>query len=82
VKVLKWPPFSPDLNPIEHLWFILKGLVYKVNPDIEKVTGDLEIRESLGKALKDAWELIPEERFKVLWNKYHKRIDAVRKAKG
>ena len=82
MKVLKWPPFSPDLNPIEHLWFILKELVYKVKPDIEKVAGDLEIREALGKALKDAWELIPEEWFKVLWKKYHKRIDAVRKAKG
>ena len=70
VKVLKWPPYSPDLNPIEHLWFLLKEMVYKVNPDIRKLTGDKEIKEALGKALKEAWELIPEKKFKVLWMKY------------
>ena len=57
-------------------------MVYKVNPDIEKLTGDKEIREALGKALKEAWELIPEKRFNVLWRKYHKWIDAVLKVKG
>lgn len=81
-KVLKWPRYSPYLNPIEHLWFILKEMVYKVNPDIEKVTGDQEIREALGKALNEAWKLIPEKRFKALWKRYDKRIDAVCKSKG
>ena len=32
VKVLEWPPQSPDLKPLEHLWAELKKLVRARRP--------------------------------------------------
>jgi len=30
IPTLEWPPYSPDLNPIEHAWPLLKKLIYEV----------------------------------------------------
>lgn len=59
IDMLKWPLYSPNLNPIEHLWFRLKKLVYSVRLDIEQVGGSAEaVREVLYKTLKRAWTII------------------------
>ena len=59
IEVIDWPPYSPDLYPIEHVWYMLKKLVYQVNPNIDLVSGsDETVREVLWKALEEAWTLI------------------------
>jgi hypothetical protein len=38
-EVIEWPPYSPDLNLIENLWFLLKTAIYKAQPDLLMMQG-------------------------------------------
>ena len=77
-----WPPCSPDLNPIEHLWWHLKKYVYQANPKIETITGTETIRAELGKALRAAWKLIPDEIVEGVLGSMKSRLQAVIDADG
>lgn len=33
-EIMIWPPCSPDLNPIENLWTLLKQKIYDLRPDL------------------------------------------------
>jgi len=63
IQVLDWPPYSPDLNPQEHIWWHLKKNVYRVRPDIEDLTREQAI-EALEEALPIAYRRVPWRIFK------------------
>ena len=46
IPVLDWPPYSPDLNPIENLWGTLTNVIYAEGKQYKKIK-DLEIAVQL-----------------------------------
>lgn len=83
ISLLEWPPYSPDLNPIENLWAKLKELVYKVDPGLEYAKGGKEaVQEAIERALIKAWRLIPQEYFDACWKSMPRRVAAVKEANG
>ncbi|GBN70800.1 hypothetical protein AVEN_172431-1 [Araneus ventricosus] len=72
---MNWPPRSPDLNSLEHLWDVLeKGVkVHQTTP---------ATLTELWTALADVWQAIPVERFRKLAESMPRRVAAVIKATG
>jgi hypothetical protein len=75
IAVLDWPPQSPDLNVIEHLWFHLKQQLATYD---EEPNGMTELWERV----EHQWEKIPVETCMKLIESMPSRISAVLKAKG
>ena len=79
----EFPPNSPDLNPIEHLWSILKTELYKRYPDTMYLRGSKNaVKDELRNRLNTIWWEIDEEVLNHLVDSMPKRVEAVIKAKG
>lgn len=61
ISVLPWPPYSPDLNPIEHLWEELERRLKKRHP---------KNKQELVNVLMDEWS-------KIDLSVLHKLVDSV-----
>jgi DDE superfamily endonuclease len=75
VKVLEWPPQSPDLNPIEHLWRHLKRQLAAYPTEARNI-------DELWERVQTEWEKIPVQVCVDLISSMPRRIAAVLKAKG
>ena len=73
--LVNWPPHSPDLNPIEHIWIWMKRWItrnYAVRP-----TG-----KRLYAAVEAVWIAVLEEYLLKLVHSMPRRLQAVIAAKG
>lgn len=73
IDVMKWPSQSPDLNPIENLWRILKINVHKRKPNN---------MDDLKTFCFEEWNRITPETCKKFTENYAKRLLAVKQNKG
>lgn len=79
---MEWPPYLPDLNLIEHMWWALKKLVHKLYPELITIGSSEEDWEQLRAALKEAWRRIPNSLISALITSMPRRLAAVRRARG
>ena len=75
VKRLPWPPSSPDMSIIEHVWDQLDALVRARNPLPTN-------KEELWIALQEEWENFPRKALDTLYESMPRRVAALVKARG
>jgi len=75
MQVLDWPAQSPDINPIENLWAIVKQSIRQQKKQPTNLA-------QLKRRVKAAWKAIPKETITNLVDSMPRRIQAVIAAEG
>jgi transposase len=77
-----WPPYSPDLNPIENLWKLLKERIIKAHPTLKSMPNSTEAFKLLEKTAQEVWVQFADELLDKLVESMRGRLEAVVRNKG
>ncbi|KAI1007552.1 hypothetical protein K3495_g672 [Podosphaera aphanis] len=81
ITTINWPPFSPDLNPIEHVWGGMKDYIQYHYPRLDG--GRQRSHDELRDTVKEAWDdATKPEKLEKLIRSMHRRSEAVIRARG
>ena len=82
IELLDWPPYSPDLNPIENVWSLLKLYLNQHYPYLVR-QGKSEYAIQVYKdAIQEAWYALKSEIINNCILSIRNRIKACIRAKG
>jgi DDE superfamily endonuclease len=82
-QIGNWPAYSPDLNPIEHIWWHLKVRVYEMFPEVATDKSESEYaRQRLESYIQAAWDTLDKGLFDSLYESMPARIKACIAASG
>lgn len=82
IEYIDWPPDSPDLNPIEHVWKALKGKLTEICPELCELRNNETSRSLLAEKLALAWRAVSQELILDLIRSLPRRLKAVIRARG
>ncbi len=82
-SIMSWLPYSPDLNPIEQIWYIIKVWIHKHYPNLCIMTlGEERTKQYIVEAVEAAWKAVGEDYLWTLMESMPRRVQVVLKAKG
>jgi hypothetical protein len=82
IATIDWPPYSPDLNPIEHMWWALKRKLHELHPEFDHIGTSEDEWERFERGLQEAWAAIPDSLIRTLILSMPRRLDAVKFSRG
>lgn len=82
IRTIDWPPYSPDLNPIEQVWTHLKTKIRQNNPELDDLYSGPDAVLRVGEAAVLAWWEIRWSIFEALAESMPHRIQACIDAGG
>jgi transposase len=82
IPTIDWPPYSPDLNPIEYIWARMKEWIHQHYPNLRDMGDSQEALDKLARVIVEAWEAIPQDAVDHLIRSMDYRVNAVLAAEG
>ena len=82
IPVMDWPPYSPDLNPIEHLWAQLKQWINDNHPELNEMGKSEQAYQQLFAAILEGWDAIAPEAIEGLVRSMDDRVNAIIDSEG
>ncbi|RPA97473.1 hypothetical protein L873DRAFT_1690957 [Choiromyces venosus 120613-1] len=83
ITLLEIPLYSPDLNPIENIWSLIKNKLSKQYPELHLMKDPEDmVKKTIEEAITYCWKLLDPKVFDTLAGSMVDRIKAIIKADG